>query len=156
MLQQIYCRLFYLIFMLSLRKEHSFCPYFTCGMNGTRCEEWPRRESQDHTSPASVCEIPSAPRGLPLASALNTDQEKNQGGISYFWAFWGQQWTGRVTDSRDTVGLRHEAPAVRPRALFVLEHFASVHLLPECLWTTCMPDVYRGWKRPLHTLEQEL
>lgn len=58
MLQQIYCRLFYLIFMLSLRKDYSFCSYFTCGMNGTRCEEWSRRESQDHRSPASVCEIP--------------------------------------------------------------------------------------------------
>lgn len=137
MLQQIYCRLFYLIFMLSLRKDYSFCSYFTCGMNGTRCEEWSRRESQDHRSPVSVCEIPSS-------SALNTDQERNQGRISYFRAFWGQQWTERATDSRNTFPLRREALAVRSRTLFMLEHFATVHILPECLWTTCMPDVYRG------------
>lgn len=118
MLQQIYCRLFYLIFMLSLRKEYSFCSYFTCGMNGTRCEERSRRESQDHRSPASVCEIPSAPRGLPLASALNTDQERNQGRISYFRAFWGQQWTERATDSRNTFPLRREALTPRESLAF--------------------------------------
>lgn len=124
MLQQIYCRLFYLIFMLSLRKDYSFCSYFTCGMNGTRCEEWSGEKAR--TTEALPLSVKSH-----LASALNTDQERNQGRISYFRAFWGQQWTERATDSRNTFPLRREALAVRSRTLFMLEHFATVHILPE-------------------------